>query len=119
MLSASDAAVSGPVATIVRPLSGSVSIFSRTISMLGCASSAFWTSAEKASRSTAIAEPAGTRAVSPARMINESQPAHLVVQQADGVLLVVVGTETVRTDHFGQSVGLVRRGLAAATAHFR
>ena len=35
---------------------------------------------------------------------------HLPVQQADGVLLVVVGAEGVRADELGQAVGLVGEG---------
>ena len=44
--------------------------------------------------------------------------AHLVMQQADGILRIVVGTEAVRTDQFGEPVGLVRGGGVPATAHF-
>ncbi len=45
--------------------------------------------------------------------------AHLVMQQANGVLLVIVRAERVGTDQFGQARGLVRRGHLAAAAHFR
>ncbi len=47
------------------------------------------------------------------------EPPHLVMQQADRVLRVVVGTKAVRTDQFGQRVGLVGRRHVAAAAHFR
>ncbi len=44
------------------------------------------------------------------------EPAHFVMQQTDGVLLAIVGTEAVRTDEFGEAVRLVcGRRLAAAT----
>jgi hypothetical protein len=42
--------------------------------------------------------------------------AHLVMQQAHGVGLVVVGAERVGADQFGQPIGLVRLG-AAHRAH--
>ncbi len=67
---ASAAPVSGPVAMIAGP-SGSASTRSRTTSMLGCASSAAVTAAEKPSRSTASAEPAGTRVASAVCRISE------------------------------------------------
>jgi hypothetical protein len=47
------------------------------------------------------------------------QPPHLVVQQADRVVLVVVRAEAVRADQLGQPVGLVRRRRATTPAHFR
>ena len=70
MASASFDPVSGPVAMIAGR-SGSVSTRSRLIAMLGWPSIAAVTSAAKASRSTASAEPAGTRCLSAARMISE------------------------------------------------
>ena len=68
---ASDAAVSGPVATMVVPSDGKASTRSRTISTLGCSESAFSTFSENTSRSTASADPAGTCATSAAFMISE------------------------------------------------
>ena len=51
-------------------------------------------------------------------MISEPEPPHFLVEQADGIVLGIVGAEAVRADHFGQAVALVRgRGVAAA-AHF-
>ena len=76
------------------------------------------TSAAKASRSTASAEPAGTRCLSAARMIERAERAHLLVEQADGIVLGIVGAEAVRADHLGEAVGLVRRSRVAAAAHF-
>ncbi len=46
------------------------------------------------------------------------EPAHFVMQQSDRVLGIVVRTEAVRTDQFGQTVGLVRWRHLAAAAHF-
>ena len=42
---------------------------------------------------------------------------HFLVQEADGIVLPVVGPEGVRADEFGQRVGIVRVG-AAHRAHF-
>ena len=61
MAAASAGEVSGPVATMTLSHSGGGSaISSRTISISGCASSASVMAAEKPSRSTASAPPAGT-----------------------------------------------------------
>ena len=68
--------------------------------------------AEKPSRSTASAPPAGTWLASAARITSEFEPAHLLVQQADGVVLAIVGAERIGADQFGQAVGLVRLGAA-------
>jgi hypothetical protein len=51
---------------------------------------------------------------SAARMISEPQRPHLGVQQADGVVLGVVGAEGVGADQLGQAVGLVRVGRCRA-----
>ena len=45
-------------------------------------------------------------------MISEPAAAHLLVQQADGVVLRIVGAEGVGADQLGQAVGLVRLGAA-------
>ena len=45
------------------------------------------------------------------------QRAHFLVEQADRIVLGIVGAEAVRADHFGQPVGFVRRGHVAAPAH--
>ena len=47
-----------------------------------------------------------------------AHPAHFLVKQPDCIILGVVRPKAVRTDHLGQLVGLVRRGRAAAAAHF-
>ena len=44
--------------------------------------------------------------------------AHFLMEQADGIVLGIVGAEAVRADHLGQAVGLVRRRHVAAAAHF-
>ncbi|PAV92953.1 hypothetical protein WR25_00324 [Diploscapter pachys] len=46
-----------------------------------------------------------------------SQPPHLLMQQPHRIRLRVVGAEAVRTDEFGQAIGLVRRRALAAAAH--
>ena len=69
--SASFAAVSGPVATMVEPEAGRVSTRSRTISIFGWAASFAVTASEKPSRSTASADPAGTLCASAAAMMIE------------------------------------------------
>ena len=51
-------------------------------------------------------------------MISESERAHLLVEQADRIVLGIVGAEAVRADHLGEPVGLVRRRHVAAAAHF-
>ena len=45
--------------------------------------------------------------------------AHLVVQQADRVFLVIIRTEGIGAHQFGQPIGLVRRGHFARSAHLR
>jgi hypothetical protein len=52
-------------------------------------------------------------------MISESSRRISWCSRPTGVLLVVVRAEAVRADQLGQPVGLVRRGRAAAPAHFR
>ena len=47
-----------------------------------------------------------------------AERAHLLVEQADRIVLGIVGAEAVRADHLGQPVGLVRRRRVAAAAHF-
>ena len=41
-----------------------------------------------------------------------AEPAHLGMQQTDGVVLTVVGAERIRADEFGERGGLVGRGRA-------
>ena len=41
-----------------------------------------------------------------------AEPAHFLMQQADRVVLLVVGAERIRADQFGIAVGLVRGGRA-------
>ena len=71
--SASEGAVSGPVAMIAwsQSAGGSPATSSRAIVISGCASSLAVTAAEKPSRSTASAPPAGTWLASPDAMISE------------------------------------------------
>ena len=71
MSSASASAVSGPLAMITGPC-GIAFTSSWTISTRGCARSVFVIQAEKPSRSTASALPAGTRCRSALFMIRES-----------------------------------------------
>ncbi len=70
------------------------------------------TAAEKASRSTASAPPAGSLCASPARMIERAAAAHLLVQEPDGVILPVVGAERVRANELGKTICLVCFGHA-------
>src|SRR6476661_3504373 len=76
MASASFDPVSGPVAMIVG-CSGSSSMRSRTTFTFGCVSMARVTSAAKASRSTASAEPAGTRCLSRSEEHTSELQSHL------------------------------------------
>ena len=46
-----------------------------------------------------------------------AQRAHFLVEQADRIVLGIVGAEAVRADHLGEAVGLVRRRRVAAAAH--
>ena len=85
--------------------------------MLGCRSIARVTSAAKPSRSTASAEPAGTRCCVGSAHDQRTERAHLLVEQADRIVLGIVGAEAVRADHLGEPVGLVRRRRVAAAAH--
>ena len=64
-------------------------------------------SAEKGTRSMASALPAGTAWRSAVAMTRPRGRAHLPVEEADGVLLVVVGAEGVGADELGQRAGLV------------
>ena len=62
--------------------------------------------------------PSGGQTVAVAHF--HDQPARLRISQCsrpDGILLIVVGTERVRTDHFGQLVGAMRES-ALGRAHF-
>ncbi|MGY3458821.1 hypothetical protein ACVWW5_004271 [Bradyrhizobium sp. LM3.4] len=75
MASASGAEVRGPVATmtLLHSAGGRPATSSRAISIRGWSLSALVTAAEKPSRSTASAPPAGTWLASAARMISESR----------------------------------------------
>ena len=46
------------------------------------------------------------------------QSPHFLVEQADGIMLGIVGAEAVRAHHLGEAVGLVRRRAVAPAAHF-
>ena len=41
-----------------------------------------------------------------------AEPAHFLVQQADGIVVLVVGAEGIGADQFGQAIGLVGGGFA-------
>ena len=47
------------------------------------------------------------------------EPPHFLMQQPYGILVRIIGSETVGTDQFGQPLGLVRRGHIPRAAHFR
>src|SRR5437763_11314493 len=47
-----------------------------------------------------------------------SERAHFLVKQADGIVLGIVASKAVRTDHLGKPVGLVSWCAVAAAAHF-
>ena len=119
MLSASAGAVSGPVATIVEAVSGSASIRSRTIVMLGCAVERRGDAGGEAVAVDRQRRSGGHRWVSPCAQDQRAERAHLLVEQADGVALGIVGAEAVRADQFGQAVGVVRRRHVAASRAFR
>ncbi len=60
----------------------------------------------------------GGHAVRVARAQDQrTERAHLLVEQADGIVLGIVAAEAVRADHLGELVGLVRRRPVAAAAH--
>jgi hypothetical protein len=69
--SASRIAVSGPVATMAGPEAGRASTRSRTSLILRCSAIRSVTAAAKPSRSTASADPAGTRWASAQAMISD------------------------------------------------
>ena len=103
--------VSGPVAMMTLSQSGGGSATSPRSSVIsGWASSAADTAAGKAvavDRERA----AGRHLVGVGGAHDQrAEPAHLLVQQADGVVLRVVGAERVGADQFGIAVGLVRGG---------
>ena len=115
--SASFEPVSGPVAMIVG-WSGSASTRSRTTVMFGCCSIARVTSAAKPSRSTASAEPAGTRWLSAARMISEPSARISWWSSPTALFSASSRAEAVRADHLGEAVAFVRWRPVAAAAHF-
>ena len=47
-----------------------------------------------------------------------AQRAHFLMEQADGVVFGIVGTEAVRADHFRQAIAVVGGSGVAAGAHF-
>ena len=73
--------------------------------MRGCAAIAASTAAEKPSRSTASAPPAGTWCASAQRMISEPIARISRWMHADRVVLAVVGAERVGADEFGETLG--------------
>ena len=62
----------------------------RSMVTRGSASSAAVTDAANPSRSTAKAAPAGTRCSSAARDDQRAETAHFLVQQADGIGLMII-----------------------------
>ena len=70
------------------------------------------TSSAKPSRSTASAPPAGSLWRSPRCQDQRAATAHLLMQQADGVVHRIVGAEGVRTDELGKLVRFMRFGTA-------
>ena len=112
--SASDGAVSGPVAMIAWSQSsgGRPATSSRAMVISGCASIA-----RRDRRRKAVAvdgERAAGRhlvAVAGAHDQRSGKP-HLGMQQADRIGLGVVGAEGIGADQFGEAVGLVRLGAA-------
>ena len=81
--------------------------------MFGCCSIARVTSAAKASRSTASAEPGGHAVLVGGAHDQRAERAHFLVEQADGIMLGIVGAEAVRADHLGE------RGRSRAPASCR
>ena len=71
--------------------------------MFGCRSMTRVTSAAKPSRSTASAEPAGTRCLSAGAHDQRAERAHFLVEQSNRIVLGIVGAEAVRADHFGEA----------------
>ena len=110
--SASAGEVSGPVATMTESQSagGRPATSARSMVTSGCASSAAVTSARE--RLAVDGERAAGRQAVPVGGGDDEAAggAHLPVQQADGVLLVVVGAEGVRADELGEAAGLVGEG---------
>ena len=107
--------VSGPLATMT--LSHSVRRQARDLLAYDrnagdAPSIAAVTASENPLRSTARAPPAGSLCASAARMIRRAAAAHFLVQQPDGIVLVVVGAEAVGTYQFGEAVSEVRIGGA-------
>ena len=102
--------------TLVQSAGGRPATSERSMVTRGWASRRAVISAEKGSRSMASALPAGTAWRSALAMTRPPAGAHLPVQEADGVLLVVVGAEGVGADELGQRAGLVGGG-AGRRAH--
>ena len=104
--------VSGPVAMMsgdISPGDGIRGTARRSTRISGCDSIAAVTPAANASRSTASAAPAGTRTRSATRHHQRSEPAHLLLQQADGVV-ELVAAKRIAADELGQPIRLVHRG---------
>ena len=96
---------------------GGGAISPRSSVIIGWAASSADTAAENPSRSTASAPPAGTWFASAVLMMSESEPAHFGVQQADGIVLMVIGTKRIRTHQFCIAISFMDRGCAQ-WAHF-
>ena len=109
--------MSGPVAMIVGPDAEGVDPLAHDL-IFGWLLDRRVISSANASRSTASAEPAGTLWISAAAHDQAAERAHFLVEQADGIVLGIVGAETVGADHFGQPVAVVGRRRVAAAAHF-
>ena len=77
-------------------------ISSRTISISGCAASAAVIAAEKPSRSTASAPPAGTWLASAARMTSEPSRRISSCSRPTALCLAIVGAERIGADQLGE-----------------
>ena len=112
--SASAGEVSGPVATMTLSQSagGSRDFARARASISGCA---LERRRDGGGKAVAVdrERAAGRHLVGVGRAHDQrAEPAHLGVQQADGVVVRVVGAERVRADELGEAVGLVRGGRA-------
>jgi hypothetical protein len=117
MLPASASAVSGPVATMVSPRTGR----RRPVRARFQRGQARQARARPPRKTHRDPPPAPIRrAPAPLRCRHDQRitGAHFVVQQADRVLLVVVGAEAVGADQFGKPIGVMRRAALSRSAHF-
>ena len=114
MAAASAGEVSGPVAmmTLSQSAGGRPATSPRSIVTSGCAASRRVTSAEKPIAVDGERAAGRQLVLVAGRHDQRAGAPHLLVQQADGVGLGVVGAERVGADQLGEAVGLVRFGHA-------